>query len=224
MDFLKLINTSSNSSNEEKWNDLWQSFKLSIKIEILIATFIAIAIYFNKDALNVLDDRAFFNSQNNNSFLYNLLFLFINAIIEELIFRLHIDFKRKHILVSLFISLFFLLHNLFIIQLLVIGNLLILFISSFFKSSYFENNRHFLSIYILVNSLIFAIAHTQNFSIINKNNFIVFILVLLIRMMNGVLLCRIRLRNRGLEWSIGLHIMLNFIPFFFAFIGTIKLR
>lgn len=212
----------SNLSIEEKWREFWSSFKISIKIQLLISSLIVFAVYFKLSDLNALDNKAFFYGDINKGFVYDLIFLIVAASIEEVVFRLHIDFQRKHILVSLLASVFFLFLKIDFLWFLVIGNLLVIYISSFFKSLYESQRGWFLNIYIIVTSFIFAIAHTHDFSIINKYNFVVFVLILLIRMINGILLCRIRLKNNGLEWSIGLHILLNFIPFIIAFIGGIN--
>lgn len=223
MNFIRrLSNIDSNLSNEEKWRELWWSFKLSIKIDLLLALFLALVVFFKINERSALDSNNPFFDGDNNSFGYNFALLIIAASIEEIIFRLHIDFKRSHILISLLAAFFLLFLKVDFVWLLVIGNLLILDITSYHKSFELSQNSQFLNIYILVNSFIFTLAHTDDFSNINKTNCIVFILLLLNRMISGILLSRIRLKNGGLEWSIGLHVMLNSIPFIIAFIRTIK--
>lgn len=223
MDFFRLYrDTSSNFSNEEKWKELWWSYKLSLKIKFLIGAITVFVVYFKISDFSALEDNNPFFDGDNNSFAYNLALLYVAATIEEVIFRLHIDFKRNHILVSLlasFLFLFFFFKFNFM-WIWVMGNLLILYLSSFYKSYRLSQKSQFLGIYILLNSFIFALAHIEDFSIINKNNCIVFILVLLIRMFDGILFCRIRLKNHGLEWSVLLHILVNSLPFLISFSRT----
>ncbi len=218
MDFFRLYrDTSSNFSNEEKWKELWWSYKLSLKVKFLIAAITSVVVYFKISDFSALEDNNPFFDGDNNSFVYNLALLYVAATIEEVIFRLHIDFKRNHILVSLLASLLILFYQFDFMWIWVMGNLLILYLSSFYKSYCLSQKSQFLGIYIVVNSFIFALAHTEDFSIINKNNCIVFILVLLNRMFDGILFCRIRLKNHGLEWSVLLHILINSLPFLISF-------
>lgn len=223
MDFFRLHrDTGWNFSNQDKWKELWWSYKLSLKVNFLIALIIGVAIYLKISDFSSLENNNTFFDGENNSFVYNLADLCVAAIIEEVIFRLHIDFKRNHILVSLLASLLFIFFffKFNFIWILVIGNLLILYLSSFYKSYSLSQKSQFLGIYILVNSFIFALAHTEDFSSINKNNCIVFILVLLNRMFDGILFCRIRLKNHGLEWSVLLHILVNSLPFLISLSRT----
>lgn len=208
------------SLQEDKWKELWYSFKFGFKVEIVTAFIIVLLVYFFAQELEIFGEKVFFNEANERDILYNIFLLVSGAIVEELMFRLHLDFKIQNILISILVAGLFLFHKFDFIQFLFIGVLLILFIY-ILKSGNVQRISQISKVYIILNSMIFALSHVPNFSILTFVNFPVLFLGLSIKFFIGLLLCRIRLLNNGIEWSIYLHLMFNLLPFISSFLGSL---
>lgn len=210
-----------NSSSEEKWRELWKCFKLGVIIELILAFLITLLVLYCNIDFSITSKKVFFIGLHKNDLLYNIFLLVAGPLFEELAFRLNIDLRRKHIVVSTLVILLFYLHKPFVIELYFLGYLLLLLIILNLKKLSPQQKELLLIVNIIFNSLFFATAHITELSQIHLGNFSVFFLSFLMNLIVGLLLCRIRINNQGLQWSILLHLVFNLLPFTLSFLKSI---
>lgn len=147
--------------------------------------------------------------------------ILIAPIVEELIFRLHLIFKKKYFILSLLILVSILISeiikdkfsnlNIFFYLSYISYLLVIYFIR---KNKKFVDALYYEKFNILINCLFFALFHITNYKAINFDNIYIYIINVIPMFIFGFYFSKIRLKL-NIYWAIFAHMISNSIPFIF---------
>jgi len=164
-------------------------------------------------------------SVNNTTINLYLLFFkicFLNAIYEELAFRLFLKFSPVKLSISISLLVYFLLSKflqfeIYSLNVYVYGSIILFFMFTLFLNikSIIEYTRNIIIKYFkhffYISIILFAILHIVQFEITFRSIFFIPIIILP-QLIAGVFFGFVRMKY-GIMWSIVLHVVNNSIPF-----------
>lgn len=144
------------------------------------------------------------------------LLILIGPILEELLFRAFLSFKRETLFMSIFFALIFFATDFsyysFPTKQTFIQITLALIVSSFIfilSQKNIDKLKYYFPFFFYTSIILFALVHIKNFFPLNDAVIWIYPLLVLPQFFMGFALAFIRIRN-GLIWSIILHMMINF--------------
>ena len=147
-----------------------------------------------------------------------ILFVFVGPLIEEIIYRLYLSFKKIHIIISILFFEFYLFNETFIQFTLDYKSFIIFFILSVITIITITYFYTFLQIFLNKNNLLiywisiflFGVSHIFNLENIEFKYFYLYILFIVPQIIMGYFITNLRLKQ-GFFWGLLLHIIINTI-------------
>lgn len=166
-----------------------------------------------------IDINSLTNKVDKKESYYHLfLLILIGPLLEELLFRAFLNFKKETLFISIFLALIFFATDVSYYHLptkqTFIQITLALFVSSvifIFSQKNIDKLKHYFGFFLYISILVFALVHIKNFFPLKDEIIWIYPILVLPQFFMGFALAFIRVRN-GLIWSIVLHIMINSLP------------
>jgi hypothetical protein len=167
--------------------------------------------------------EAFEQVNKNQTKLTFFTVVLLGPFLEELVFRLFLDFKKINLAISLFFISFLVLGSRFNYEALFLKSTLINAVLAFLFTiiiyfvvlKKYEFSIKYKKVFTVLSILIFGLVHISNLSNINYKLILFYPFFVLPQLIMGYFIANIRLRS-GFIWGFLLHALVNLISFLFA--------
>lgn len=220
--FHYIFNSTNNFQFVEKIKRIIESYLLSFILVIISYPLLLLIDFFIVNFMGYESIVDLISKGNNSIHLkYDWkYFIFIVPLIEEIIFRLHLNPKLVNIQISYALIIFYAINgkifnvdyysNFFFISILIVLFAVFLIKSKYeaINNFYIKNNK----IISICSILIFGLFHLSNISILHYQISIFYIFFVLPQIILGYFITNIRLKF-GFLWGLYLHFLINGISF-----------